>query len=140
MQIRIEMDELVAEIKQYRLKKMPDSRKTLIENSSREALKQVIQLNPVETGRSRSAWVASLQELGGTPPPGWQGESYEPDAIEEGRASAELSRMENRHQSEIKAVSRVNYVAFLEYGTWKMTAFAMARKSLLYVKSLLQRR
>jgi len=139
MRFIVESENLKAELKHYRHQTVPVNRRKLSADISRQVLEEVVQRNPVETGRSRAAWMVSLQELGGVPPLGWQGTDTNSEALSEGREKSGLSSSENKHQSEVRASNSVPYVPFLEYGTRKMSAFAMVRRSLAYVKSRLRR-
>jgi hypothetical protein len=104
------------------------ARQTLSEQALRAALTQIVASNPVETGRSRGAWVESLEQLGGTPAAGWEGS--QPTAVEEGRRQGQLLSQQLSGRTVLSAVNGVSYVRYLEYGTSRMAPFAMVRRSL----------
>jgi hypothetical protein len=110
---------------------VPSARRQLVQDALAQTLQTTIELNPVDTGRSRAAWVSSLEELGGAPPADWEGPH--PSATDEGRRLGHLSVADSADQSAASAVSAVSYVGYLEYGTRKMAPFAMVRRALLSV-------
>ena len=119
-------------------KQLPNRRRTAVEQTARDALTDTIRLNPVDTARSRAAWVAALEQLGGTPPAGWQGEAPVGEVTAGGEGHAESRQ--DRDTSLVTATNSVPYIPFLEYGTSRMSPFAMVRRSLLRARlRLLQR-
>jgi len=132
MNVIIEIDsravrERLVELQQRRT---PRWRRRLSEHVAREVLSRTIRKNPVETGRSRSAWAAALERLGGVPPAGWQGGAADRGAIGEGAGANSVAVVDAGSSTEIVVENGVEYVAYLEYGTRKMSAFQMARRSL----------
>ena len=117
--------------------RIPQWRRALVERVAREALARTIPANPVDTARSRSAWVAALEQLGGAPPPGWQGAQPDAAAIAEGRDLGSVARSESSDVTDIQITSGVDYVTYLEYGTRRMSPFAMAHRGLYEVRALL---
>lgn len=107
---------------------LPERRRTAVEATLADALADTIQTNPVDTARSRAAWVTSLEQLGGRPSAGWQGP--QPTGEAEGRSAGALARQHDRDSSSAAATNAVAYVPFLEYGTSRMGPFAMVRRSL----------
>jgi hypothetical protein len=105
-------------------------RREVVDHVARNVLGETIARNPVDTGRSRSAWVAGLEHLGGIAPPGWHGDTPNTAAIAEGAAAADVAQPESRHASEAIVTSGVEYVRYLEYGTRSMSPFAMVGRSL----------
>jgi len=108
--------------------RLPDLRRRIITVAMKHALAETIRFNPVDTARSRAAWVRSLEQLGGTPPAGGQGSH--PSAVDDGRALGQLQRHETADTTELTAFNSVDYVPHLEYGTSRMAPFAMARRAL----------
>lgn len=138
VRIRLEVDDRAGPwLKGLAERDLPVARRELVRNASREALSQTIRLNPVDTGRSRAAWVAALQQLGGNAPPGREGSDPVAMAEGSGLGSAEISDQEPI--TEAIANSRVRYAGYLEYGTSKLAAFAMVRRALAGVQQRLAR-
>jgi hypothetical protein len=121
-------DAVTPAIRRFVRSKLPDLRRQAVEHALREALAEAVRLNPVDTARSRAAWAASLEQLGGVPPAGWRG--AHPTAEAEGRAAAALSREQDLDRSTAAASSAVPYVPLLEYGTSRLGPFAMVRTGL----------
>jgi hypothetical protein len=109
-----------------------DARRRMVDQGMSAALASTIRLNPVRTGRSRAAWSAALEHLGGTPS---RMELSGPAA--EGAAKGSLSREDGERTTAVSATNAVSYVPFLEYGTSKMSPFAMVRRSLAVVQRLI---
>ena len=120
-------------------REVPESRLRLVRRVSRKVLEQTIEHNPVDTARSRAAWVESLEQLGGQPPPNWQGAQAQSDAIGEGRSLGGLSEADESERSEIQVTNRVDYINYLEFGTRKMSAFQMVERSLRTVRPTIPR-
>lgn len=108
--------------------RLPAVRREAVEETFREMLAETIQLNPVETARSRAAWAAALEQLGGTPPAGWRGPR--PTAESEGRGLGRLHRNDGPDVTEVAAANGVRYVPFLEYGTRRTAPRGMVRRAL----------
>ncbi|HWL09536.1 MAG TPA: hypothetical protein VNQ76_14095 [Planctomicrobium sp.] len=100
----------------------------LIRNAMIQSLQAIITENPVETGRSRAAWVEALQQLGGIPPAGWEGSH--PTAIDDGRQKGNGTLVDGTAFTQATASNGVDYVRYLEYGTSRISPFAMVRRSL----------
>ena len=130
VQVDVDDEALRQRLDLLREKEVPAARRDLSRRLMREVLRQTILRNPVDTARSRAAWVASLEQLGGTAPPGWRGPEPSASAIDEGRGLQELTESQTHGETEIEARSGVSYVPYLEYGTRKMAPFAMVRRSL----------
>lgn len=138
VRIRMTVDDRASPwLKELRERDLPAARRELVQDASREALSQTIRLNPVETGRSRAAWVAALRQLGGEAPPGQEGGNAAAMAEGSGLGAAEMRDEDPR--TEATAVSRVRYIGYLEYGTSKMAAFAMVRRALAGVQQRVAR-
>ncbi|MCA9040456.1 MAG: hypothetical protein KDA65_08925 [Planctomycetaceae bacterium] len=140
MRLEVENEGLLREVGRYRRIRLPEGRRELVEDLARSGLKETIELNPVETGRARAGWVASLLRLGGVPSAGWSGGRSEDGALTDGRNAGSLSRLESKDQIEIRAKNEVEYINYLEYGTRKMSPFAMVRRALWKVSQRLRRR
>ena len=133
MRLRIELDNTLRErINELSNETLPQRRQELIQQAMREGLAHIIETNPVDTARSRAAWVRSLEQLGATPPPGWQGPH--PSEIEAGRKRGRLQTAQSDSTSECIATNSVEYIPFLEYGTSKMAPFAMVRRALTTIE------
>ena len=91
-------------------------------------LKKTVEFNPVDTGRSRAAWVESLEQLGGEPHEGWQGATGL--GVAEGRSLSFLNQHQDQDRSSFIAVNAVFYTLFLEYGTEGRPAYRMARRAI----------
>ncbi len=93
-------------------------------------LQNIIAANPVDSGRSRSAWVAALEDLGGTPPGGWQGNHPDPAAIAEGSTLGGADLSDNGTRAEVSLFNEVDYIGLLEYGGAGRSPRAMVRQNL----------
>lgn len=129
MQITIDLTRVRKFLRDQR-SDLPKQRNELTRQTARDTLTQVIERNPVDTGRSRSAWVAALEDLDGTPPKNWQGPNPHADAIRQGAKEGDVQESQSRHQTQIVITNSVPYVAHLEYGTRRMRAFRMVRQAL----------
>ena len=139
MRIEIQIDDEVSPaVRRFLGASLATGRRNAVEAAARDALADTIRFNPVDTARSRAAWVDCLERLGGTPPAGWQGPQG--DGESEGRASAILVKEDDRDLSLVSATNAVGYVGLLEYGTSRMRAFAMVRRSLLLARGRLLER
>ena len=133
MRIDVEFsDEATPAIRRFLGVTLPQRRREAVEKSLQEALVKVVELNPVETARSRAAWVNSLEQLEGSPPANWQGPH--PSGEGEGRAAGELVRQHSTDQSAATAANHIPYARLLEYGTSHMRPFAMVRRALQQVR------
>jgi hypothetical protein len=136
MQITLTLDDRATdELQRLADHRLPDLRRDVIEETARHALAETIAGNPVDTARSRAAWVASLEQLGGAPPAGWLGPHSSAD--DEGRTHGELSHHHDRDVTEILATNSVDYVPHLEYGTSRLRPFRMARRALAQARQRL---
>lgn len=112
---------------------IPDARRRMVERGMDATLESTIQLNPIETGRSRAAWKAALDQL--------HGESNVAAGaggpIAEGVARGSLDHQHESNTTMISATNAVSYVPFLEYGTSRMTPFQMVRRSLAAVRTVI---
>lgn len=135
MRLVIEIDDQVsAKLDELAEEGLPKARRRLVQDAMREALGRTIELNPVDTGRSRAAWATALTQAGGNPPPGWRGPRPEAGAIAEGAALGELIDEDDGDVTSMTAANAVRYVTFLEYGTSRMAPFAMLRRALAAVQ------
>ena len=107
---------------------LPELRQQAVEETMRETLVDIIRLNPVDTARSRAAWVNALEQLGGIAPAGWQG----PHPTEEhtGRSLGQATQQDDRDQTAVAAVNAVDYVPLLEYGSRRTAPVGMVRRAL----------
>ena len=128
--LTVEQQRLQAELRLYGKEIIPNGRQSCMQLLARRILKQIILRNPVETARSRAAWVNALAEMGAVPPAGWQGDVAEQAAIQEGTAHGSATEIQTAEQTEITATNRVDYIPFLEYGTGQTAAFQMVQQSL----------
>lgn len=135
MQLTIEIDDQVsARLQELAESDLPESRRRLVQDATREALQRTIEMNPVDTGRSRAAWVAALTQAGGSPPPGWRGPHPQGGAIAQGASLGGLEPSDEGDTTSLTARNQVQYVAFLEYGTSRMSPFAMVRRALAFTQ------
>jgi hypothetical protein len=135
MNIRIEIDERVSQrFDELSRDKLREARRDMVEEALRQTLGDTIRVNPVDTGRSRAAWVSALRQLGASPPDGWQGSHPDAGAISQGAGRGLLEIADEESRSAASAVNAVDYVGYLEYGTSRMAPFAMARQALLRVQ------
>lgn len=104
---------------------------------ARDVLQRTILRNPVDTGRSRSAWAAALRQLGGTPPAAWQGSSPDSDALADGAKRFSLNVNNTATRSEVAITNGVDYVVFLEFGTRSISPLRMVERSLTEVRDRL---
>ncbi len=100
----------------------------LVRQIAQRSLQSIITENPVESGRSRAAWVQALEHLGGTAPPGWEGSHG--NGVVDGRKHGTGTLVDGNSFSEATISNSVNYVRYLEYGTSRISPFAMVRRSL----------
>ncbi len=129
--IAVEIDDRASErLDELAGEELDDARRQLVDDSMTTVLESVVRLNPVETGRARSAWVRALREAGGEAPAGWRGSRSRSGAVAEGASLGGLSRSAGRSRDEVSATNSVSYIRYLEYGTSKMQAFAMVRRSI----------
>jgi hypothetical protein len=136
--MRIELqwhNEASPRLRRLRHTRLPAMRREAVEETFRELLSETIRLNPVQTARSRAAWVAALEQVGGTPPAGWQGP--QPTGESEGRRLGVLRRHHEADVTDLAATNGVRYVPFLEYGTRRMAPFGMVRRALSRARRLL---
>ena len=108
--------------------RLSENRQRLVNAILADVLTEVIELNPVDSARSRAAWVTSLDQLGFPVPPGWQGDN--PTAISEGRGLGELVQVDSSDITERTAVNSVDYVRYLEYGNSRQAPHAMVQRAL----------
>ena len=129
---QIQGDDLqsLRELAQYRI---PEARQRMVERGMEAALENTIQLNPVDTGRSRAAWKAALDELRG----GGSNVTTGSGPIGAGTALGSLEHDQREATTTISATNAVSYVPFLEYGTSRMTPFQMVRRSLAAVRGVI---
>lgn len=118
---------------------VPRSRRRLVRRVSRSVIERTVENNPVDTARSRAAWVESLEQLGGQGPPDWQGPHPEGTAIGEGRSRGGVQQLEATELTEIQATNAVDYINYLEFGTRKMSPFQMVERSLRSVRPAISR-
>ena len=135
LKVTFEKSSLLNALRSHQKQGIPECRKRLVERLMRVAVQKIIMKNPVDTGRSRSSWVAALKQLGGVPIAGWEGETPDNSAISEGAASSSVTPTETKTATEIRVTSGVNYILFLEYGTSKMAPFQMVRQGILAARS-----
>ncbi|HTN01235.1 MAG TPA: hypothetical protein VL132_05125 [Planctomycetaceae bacterium] len=93
-------------------------------------LQNIIAANPVDSGRSRSAWVAALEDLGGSPPDGWEGNHPDPAAIADGASLGSAEFSDNGTHAEVSFFNGVDYIDLLEYGDIGRRPRAMVRRNL----------
>ena len=108
--------------------RLTENRRQAIEAAMKSTLVKAIQINPVDTARSRAAWVSSLEQLGGSPLSGWQGST--PTDVAEGRDLGHLERTDTIDTTELTAFNEVDYARFLEYGAPRSSPHAMAGRAL----------
>jgi hypothetical protein len=129
MRINLQIDDAIGPaLRRFLRTDLPEHRRVVVDETLRDVLADVVQLNPVDTARSRAAWVSSLEQLGGQAPAGWQGPS--PLGEAEGRAAGDLSRQSDADRSSAAATNAVPYAGFLEYGTSAMRPYGMVRRTL----------
>ena len=128
---------VISQFRRFHDKEFPLCRRTVVEEIAGDVLSMTIERNPVDTGRSRSAWVASLAQLGETAPAGWQGPHPVAAALSEGAGRASLDITHDAESTTITITTAVPYVAFLEDGTRAMAPFLMVTRSLSQVRSRL---
>jgi hypothetical protein len=134
MRITVQIDrDGIERLRDLAQDEVPDARRRMVERGMEAALESTIQLNPVETGRSRGAWKAALDRLQGES----QGAISASGPIAEGMSQGSLERQQESNTTMISATNAVNYVPFLEYGTSRMSPFQMVRRSLAAVRSVI---
>lgn len=126
----VEQESLQNELSSVQGQKIPDWRQACMRQLAKRILKQIIFRNPVDTARSRAAWVQALEDLGSNAPVGWQGDTVEQAAVAEGREQGSAAVSETDETTEITATNGVDYVPLLEYGTSQSAAFQMVQQSL----------
>lgn len=137
MSLRFQLEGDAAEkIRQLAGTRLESARTQLVREAMINTLQATIERNPVDTARSRAAWVSSLEELGGTPPAGWEGPH--PTAADAGRQLGDLSLNDSGQISEARAVNAVSYISFLEYGSSGRSPKAMVRGALQQVAGRLR--
>ena len=92
------------------------ARRAWMRQLSEKVLHQILERQPVDTGRTAQAWMEAQAEV-------------ESDGMgRAGEGSAEVR--DGNEQTEVVIENRVPYVVFEEYGTVKMEPFAMVRQAL----------
>lgn len=109
---------------------IPEVRHAAVRDEMLSALEVVVQANPVDTGRSRSAWVHGIEQLGGAAPADWAGGQATLGALGEGAAAAFVTVDESPQTSAIAVENGVPYIAFLEYGTRGQPPRSMVRRGI----------
>lgn len=115
---------------------LPQKRHEFIRRCMIQVLKKTVENNPVNTGRSRAAWVESLEQLGGKPHEGWQGATGL--GVPEGRFLSFLDQHDGQDESSFLAVNAVFYTVFLEYGTEGRPTYQMAGRAIANLVNELQ--
>ena len=133
------MPEPFPRLAELRDRRLDAWRAELADRLIRRALELTIAGNPVDTARSRAAWVKALAASGGTAPPGWRGSRSERGAIAEGTARGSLARAETPGRSLRAATNAVEYINFLEHGTSGMQPVHMVRRALVQLRGELAR-
>lgn len=140
MQIQFEIeDQASARLESMAGRELSEARSRLIEQAMEQTLIDTLELNPVDTGRSRAAWAAALQQLGVDVQGDWRGPHPDGAAIAEGAAQGTLTRSDDDSTTLINAENGVRYIGFLEYGTRRMAPVAMVRRALAAVQAELGR-
>ena len=129
------MPEPFPRLTELRDRRIPAWRTELANRLMQRALELTIEGNPVDTARSRAAWVRALTALGVQPPPGWQGTQPEPAAIRSGSARGSLARADTETRSTRTATNSVDYINLLEHGTTQMQPAHMVRRALHQLRS-----
>ncbi len=73
-------------------------------------LGRIVELQPVETGRTREAWMGMAFGVGGD--------------------DGDVRVNSDEHVTQVDLVNRVEYLPFVEYGTSKMEPVGMVRRAL----------
>jgi len=134
MRLTIEVDNAATEaLRSLSRETVAEARRRMIDEGMKAALESTIRRNPVRTGRSRAAWGAALGQLEGDSRPAALGDG----PIAEGVARGSAGLAETSMTTEASATNAVGYVPFLEYGTSKMSPFAMVRTSLAVVQRVI---
>jgi len=137
LSVEVDAGRAVERLDRIRATRLPQWRRQLAESISREVLRRTIAHNPVDTGRSRSAWVTGLARLGGAAPPGWKGPHPDQTALSEGAELVAVSQRESATQSEVRVSNGVDYVSFLEFGTQRTAPSEMVSRSLSGARELI---
>lgn len=109
---------------------VPERREVFTQAATQLAVNRTVEHTPVREARARGSWVESLLVLGGVPPADWEGSHPNAAAVMEGEEAGDVSHSDQGTVTEYRVTSRVSYITYLEYGTRKMTAFEMVRRSL----------
>lgn len=129
LQITTNLQSLLQRL-QRQQQSLPQRREQLLASVAQSILAETIQQNPVDTGRSRAAWVAPLEQLGGTPPQGWPGPHPNEKALQEGQQAGSLERQQTESTTDLQVTNAIDYIAYLEYGTEKTAPQSMLRKAI----------
>ena len=116
LELQVDTAAVRQQLEHWRDDRLPTARREAVQAGMVAALRATIEANPVDTGRSRAAWVTALEALGGTPPLGWAGEKPVASAMDEGAAAGQVQREESTDQSSIAVANTVRYVVLLELG------------------------
>lgn len=114
------------------------SRSRLTRQLANDALTLIIQRTPVESARARASWVESLENLGSTPPPNWQGATPVSQAIAEGRQLGALGSSTTDKSDTITFSSSVSYINYLEFGTTRIAPIRMVHSALQTIANRLR--
>lgn len=121
LDIQVDKQQLIDRLESFSTDELPQQRQEGVQKTADALLQSTIDLNPVRSGRSRAGWEAARESL-------VSGQSGA-----EGKASV----MSDADTTEIRATNHVEYVHYLEYGTSRMAPFAMVRRSIRNVISML---
>ncbi len=126
MPMRIEITDTVSQkLRDLNESTILQARQEMVQQIAQDVLANTAQRNPVDTGRSRSAWEAAAEQVSGTST-GVTHSSGMGGSSGEGTATS----ASDRTTSLVSATNNVPYITHLEYGTSRMAPFSMLRESL----------
>lgn len=121
LDIQVDKQQLIDRLESFSADELPQQRQEGVQKTADALLQSTIDLNPVRSGRSRAGWEAARESL----------------VSGQGGAEGEASVTSDADTTEILATNHVEYVHYLEYGTSRMAPFAMVRRSIRNVISML---
>ena len=111
--------------------RLPGALRRLLQRVAGELTRRALVQTPVRTGRARAAWAGSLEQLGETPPTGWQGAGPDAEAVAQGRQSGRVQSQLDGHRQAIDVTNAVPYIVVLELGGRGRAGKHMVRRSML---------
>ena len=123
MQLKVQIDkqQLMDRLESFADDDLPQIRQQGVQRTADAVLQSTRDLNPVRSSRSRAGWDAARESL----------------LSGQGSRDGDATMTNDQDTTNIRATNYVEYVHHLEFGTSKMPPFAMLRRSIRKVISML---